>query len=127
MKTVLVGEDSQVERKLIELVLGAQPGIQATLYDNGLDLWRNVLTDPPDLVVVDVLLTGLDGVSFCRLMRGHRQFRHSPPILAISSMTTPGTEATLLEHGATRFLQKPFSPDALAITVTELLVGSPAR
>ncbi len=117
---IAIGEDSLVERKLLELVL-SQTNAELAIYDNGLDLWRHVMNEPPRLVIVDLLLTSLDGFSFCRLMRGHRSLSESPPILAISSMTTPGTEATILEHGATRFLAKPFTPEGLLRTVRELV------
>lgn len=117
---IAIGEDSLVERKLIELVL-SQTNAELAIYDNGLDLWSHVNQEPPRLVIVDLLLTGLDGFSFCRLMRGHRSLKANPPILAISSMTTPGTAATILEHGATNFLAKPFTPEALLRAVRELM------
>ena len=116
----MVGEDSLVERKLLELVLG-QTDAQLVVYDNGLDLWNHVMAETPDLIVVDLLLTGLDGFSFCKLLRGHRSLREKPPVLAISSMTTPGTDKAILEHGATRFLAKPFTPEGLMAAARELL------
>ncbi len=120
MKKVIVGEDSQVERKLIELVLSPHPEYELTLYDNGLGLWQHILSDPPDLVIVDLLLTGLDGFSLCRLLRGHRRLRATVPVLAISSMTTPGTEDSILEHGADAFLAKPFTPEELLSQVDRM-------
>ncbi len=121
-KKIYVGEDARTERKLLELVLNTNPDWSVEVWDNGLDLWLEVLNEPPSLVIVDLLLTALDGFTFCRLARCHRSLA-SLPILAISSMCQPETRDLVLDHGADRFLPKPFEPAQLVGMVEEMLAA----
>src|SRR5262245_55142593 len=117
--TVLVIDD---EQDLIELVrynlekdgfevVGALDG------ENGIRMARE---RKPELVVVDLMLPGLDGLEVCRLLRADERTSHIPVIM----LTARGTESDRvvgLELGADDYVTKPFSPRELAARVKAVL------
>lgn len=72
----------------------------------------------PDLIVLDVLLSGKDGRTICRKLKSQDDTRHIP-IVMISAH--PDAERSVKEVGADAFVAKPFSIDDLLATVAALL------
>ena len=110
---VFVGEDSVVERKLVQVVLQRIPSLEVTCFDNGLDLWLACLEEPPEIVIVDLLLPTLTGFEFCELFKRHQGLGENTYILAISSMSGEETREESIRAGATDFLPKPLNPENL--------------
>jgi len=117
--TVLVIDD---EQDLIELVrynlekdgfevVGALDG------ENGLRIARE---RKPDLVVVDLMLPGLDGLEVCRLLRGDERTSRIPVIM-LTARTSESDRIVGLELGADDYVTKPFSPRELAARVKAVL------
>jgi len=82
----------------------------------------------PDAIVLDVNLPGMDGLAFCRQLKGDRETREIP--IVVLSGSDGGTPAAALEAGADSFLRKPFSPLELLAIVERLaggLYGIPFR
>lgn len=73
----------------------------------------------PDLIVLDVLLSGKDGRDICRKLKGQSETRHIP-IVMISAH--PDAERSAKDVGADAFVAKPFSIDHLLTLVETLLV-----
>jgi len=122
MSLVYVGEDSEVERQLLGLILDKLDQVQVRMFDNGLDLWFACLETTPDLIILDLLLTSLNGFDFCRLMRGHESMASSPPIVAVSSMPSERVQTEILNAGAQRFVQKPFEPQSFQTVLGDFLL-----
>jgi DNA-binding response OmpR family regulator len=78
----------------------------------------------PDLIVLDVLLSGKDGRTICRKLKSQDQTRHIP-IVMISAY--PDAEHSAKEVGADAFVAKPFAIDEVAATVASLLSSRPRR
>ena len=78
----------------------------------------------PDLIVLDVLLSGKDGRIICRKLKNQDETRHIP-IVMISAY--PDAEHSAKEVGADAFVAKPFSIDEVLVTVTSLLNTRPNR
>jgi len=75
--------------------------------------------DPlPDLIILDVLLSGKDGRTICQTLKSDSITR-TIPVLMISAH--PGARQSVMEAGADAFLAKPFSVDAILDTVVDLL------
>jgi len=72
----------------------------------------------PDLIVLDVLLSGKDGRTICRKLKSQDQTRHIP-IVMISAY--PDAERSTQEVGADAFVAKPFAIDQVLTTVAALL------
>ncbi|WP_191986116.1 response regulator transcription factor [Mycobacteroides salmoniphilum] len=92
-------------------------GYAVDTEDNGLDAVRHCRENPPDLMVLDVMLPGLDGLEVCRQVQAHAPI----PVLML---TARGTETDMLVGlgvGADDYLPKPFSMRVLVARVAALL------
>ncbi|MBN9414833.1 hypothetical protein ABS71_21455 [bacterium SCN 62-11] len=118
---IYIGEDSPIEQKLLEAVLLGVPDVH--FFGDGLSLYRAVFQEPPNLVITDILMPGLQGLALCKLVRGHQRLR-SVPILCISSITEGDVAERALAAGADAFLAKPLEVPRFEAIVTELLERS---
>lgn len=78
--------------------------------------------DLPDLIILDVLLSGRDGRVICRTLKSQDETAHIP-IVMISAH--PSAADSAVEVGADAFVAKPFSIDDLLATIAALLAGRP--
>jgi two-component system, OmpR family, response regulator MprA len=113
---ILVVEDDGRLAATLERVLAAE-GHDVELAVDGLEAVRRARERPPDLVVLDVMLPGLDGIGVCRRLRATAQF----PILLLTALG--GTEERVrgLDSGADDYLVKPFAYRELLARVRALL------
>jgi len=86
----------------------------ASRGDEALELIR---TDEPDMVVLDVMLPGLDGLNVCRLAR---EF-YKKPILMLTALGSESDEVMGLDTGADDYLSKPVRPKVLLARINALL------
>jgi DNA-binding response OmpR family regulator len=114
---VLVVDDdptvSDVVRRYLE-----QDGFEVRLAADGLTALAAVRAEPPDLVILDLMLGGIDGLEVCRRLRRDR------PDLPVVMLTALGEEADRvvgLEVGADDYVTKPFSPRELVLRVRSVL------
>jgi two-component system response regulator MprA len=113
---ILVVEDDGRLAATLERVLEAE-GHDVEVAVDGLEALRMAREHPPDLVVLDVMLPGLDGIGVCRRLRATAQF----PILLLTALG--GTEERVrgLDSGADDYLVKPFAYQELLARVRALL------
>ncbi|WP_184956759.1 response regulator transcription factor [Paractinoplanes abujensis] len=120
---VLVVDDdptvSDVVRRYLE-----QSGCRVRLAADGSAALAAVAAERPDLVVLDVMMPGLDGLEVCR------RLRHDQPDLPVVMLTALGEEADRvlgLEIGADDYVTKPFSPRELVLRIRSVLrrAGTP--
>jgi two-component system phosphate regulon response regulator PhoB len=114
-KRILVVED---ERDIVELLRYnlTKNGYQVTAALTGEDAVRLARQSPPDLILLDLMLPGMDGLDVCRLLKGDPQTAGIPIIMT----TAKGEEADIvtgLEMGAHDYICKPFSPRVLIARV----------
>jgi DNA-binding response OmpR family regulator len=114
---VLVVDDdptvSDVVRRYLE-----RDGCQVRLAADGLAALAAVAAETPDLVVLDLMLGGIDGLEVCR------RLRRDQPFLPVVMLTALGEEADRvfgLETGADDYVTKPFSPRELVLRVRSVL------
>jgi two-component system, OmpR family, response regulator MprA len=113
---ILVVEDDGRLAATLERVLMAE-GHEVELAGDGMEALRRAREHPPDLVVLDIMLPGLDGIGVCRRLRATSQF----PILLLTALG--GTEERVrgLDSGADDYLVKPFAYKELLARVRALL------
>jgi two-component system response regulator MprA len=113
---ILVVEDDGRLAATLERVLEAE-GHDVELAEDGMEALRRAREHPPDLVVLDIMLPGLDGIGVCRRLRATAQF----PILLLTALG--GTEERVkgLDSGADDYLVKPFAYQELLARVRALL------
>ncbi|MBN1505428.1 MAG: response regulator transcription factor [Sedimentisphaerales bacterium] len=120
---ILVVDDEEDIRELVELNLGRE-GYRVLACDTGeraLDLSR---TKKPDLIVLDLMLPGVDGLEVCRRLKADPDTRQIPVVM----LTAKGEEADIvagLEIGADDYVTKPFSGRVLVARVRRLLRKHP--
>jgi two-component system phosphate regulon response regulator PhoB len=110
-ETILVVEDEEDIRELLKYNLEKE-GYQVFGAATGEEGLRAVRDRRPDLLLLDLMLPGIDGLEVCRRIRGEAQTRHLPIIM----LTAKGEEADIvtgLELGADDYITKPFSPRVL--------------
>jgi two-component system, OmpR family, response regulator len=112
MKHVLVVDDEAHIREVVEYALQRE-GFRVTLAADGRAALEASDRQPPDLVVLDVMLPEIDGLEVCRVIR--RKSR--APILFLSSRAEEVDRIVGLELGGDDYLTKPFSPRELVARV----------
>jgi DNA-binding response OmpR family regulator len=75
----------------------------------------------PELVVLDLMLPGIDGLEVCRRLRSGRDGKHPLPVIMLTALGEEGDRVLGLETGADDYLTKPFSPRELVLRVQAVL------
>ena len=120
MANILLIEDNATNRRLIALFLRntGYTLLSANDAETGLMLAREVL---PDLILMDIQLPGMDGLSATRLLKGDAQTR-SIPILALTAFAMKGDEARIRGAGCDGYLAKPIRHALFIETVQRFLL-----
>jgi two-component system response regulator MprA len=114
---VLVAEDDQGLRDSLERVLRFE-GYGVLLAKDGAEALDAVNRDDPDLLVLDIMMPHVDGLSACRMLR---QRGSTMPILMLTARHTVSDRVDGLDAGADDYLVKPFAIDELLARVRALL------
>jgi two-component system response regulator MprA len=93
-------------------------GYQVSTAEDGLGALTAARDEPPDLVVLDVMMPGLDGLEVCRRLRAGAE---DVPILMLTARDTVPDRVAGLDAGADDYLVKPFAFDELLARVRALL------
>jgi two-component system phosphate regulon response regulator PhoB len=118
-KHIVVVEDDEPIAELIRHNL-AREGFRVTRFASGERLLLQAASETPDLVLLDLMLPGADGLEICRLLRENEATREIPIIM----VTARGEETDIirgLECGADDYVVKPFSPRVLRARVEAVL------
>ena len=116
---ILVVEDEEDIQELLRYNL-ERDGYRITTVATGEQGLKTVRNKPPDLMLLDLMLPGMDGLHLCRLLKGDAKTRHVPIIM----LTAKGEESDVvvgLELGADDYMTKPFSPKILAARIRAVL------
>lgn len=107
---ILVAEDNDIIRGLIAKLL-ARRGYHADLVCNGREAVEAIRARPYDLVLMDMQMPEMDGITATRAIRA--QGERNVPIIALTANALVGQREICLAAGMTGFLTKPIQPDAL--------------
>ena len=118
-KSVLIVEDEEDIRELISYHL-IKEGYQVSSVPSGEEAIAIVETQPPDLILLDVMLPGVDGMAVCQRLRGSPKTAE----VTIMMLTAKSEESDVirgLNLGAIDYVTKPFSPKVLHARVRAVL------
>ena len=115
-QTILIVEDEPTLQETLKYNLD-KAGYQTIVIGNGADALRLARENPPDLILMDIMLPGLDGVEVTRILR-HEQ---STPIIMLTAKDREIDRVLGLEIGADDYLTKPFSMRELLARVNAQL------
>lgn len=116
---IAVIEDEEDIRHLLSYTL-EKNGYEVTGYEAGEEGLAGVKAESPDLVLLDLMLPGIDGMEVCRLLKQDAALK-SIPVIIISAKGEESDIIAGLEQGADDYLSKPFSPKILLARIKTVL------
>jgi len=122
---ILVVDDEADIRKLVEYNL-AKEGYKVACAATGEEALKKARAGVPDLIILDLMLPGVDGLEVCRLLKGDSKTQRIPIVM----LTAKGEESDIvagLELGAADYVTKPFSPRVLVARVRAVLRRAAAK
>ncbi len=125
VQRILVVDD---EEDLLELVRYnlSKEGYQVECVATGEDALKAARRQPPDLIVLDLMLPSVDGLEVCRRLKNDSKTR-DVPIIMLTAKSEESDMIAGLERGADDYIAKPFSPRVLGARIKALLRRHEAR
>jgi len=121
-KKVLVVDDDAKTVELVRLYLN-RDGYRVITAGDGHEALKLAREARPDLIVLDLMLPGIDGLEVCHVLRQESEV----PIIMLTALTTDDDRLRGLDLGADDYVSKPFSPRELAARVRAVLRRLPGE
>lgn len=122
-KRILVIEDNQDIAEMYELIL-SEEGYRVDLRYTGESGVARAQEDSYDLILLDVMLPGINGISVLKKLRAHETTQHVP-VFILTALNQPVVQKQALDAGAIEVLIKSsFTPDQLVAKVKQVLIES---
>lgn len=118
-ENILVIEDEEDIRELISYNLSKE-GYRIIAVESGEEGYRLAVKEIPDLILLDIMLPGLDGLEICKLLQNDPKTKNTP-IIMLTAKSEESDIVTGLELGADDYITKPFSPKVLNARVRTIL------
>ncbi len=118
-KNIMVVEDEESVRDMVAKMLSAR-GYGVEVANDGLDGLRKIDQSKPDLLIADVMMPNLDGLTLVKALKEHKDTKNIPVIF----LTAKGDARSMIEGinvGAKFYVTKPFQMDDLLAKVGKLL------
>lgn len=109
---IYVADDEKNIRDLIQSFL-KNDGFRVKTFEDGESLYRAFVEEPADMLILDIMMPGIDGLSLCSKIREH----HNVPIVIVSARDSELDRIMGITIGSDDYLVKPFSPVELVARV----------
>ena len=119
-KSILIVEDNQTNAELLKDVLGMK-GYEVTIVARGADALEMVRSKPPNLVLMDIQLPGMDGYEVTRRLKSDPSTSHIP-IIAVTAYALKGDMDKAIRAGCDDYISKPINTRELP-KVVEKFIG----
>jgi diguanylate cyclase (GGDEF)-like protein/PAS domain S-box-containing protein len=117
--SILIVDDEGANRRLLQALLGAE-GYVTRIAGDGKEALASIAADPPDLILLDVMMPGLDGRQVASAVKADPATRNIP-IIMVTAQTDREARLAALDAGAEEFLSKPVDRAELWLRVRNLL------
>ncbi len=117
MSRILVVDDDTDILSVMEILL-TMKGFEVEVTAKGENTFPKINTFRPDLILLDVLISGHDGRTICKQLKTDEATKHIPVIMFSAH---PGAAATIADYGADDFIAKPFDVNNLIQKVNSQL------
>jgi CheY-like chemotaxis protein len=117
---ILIVEDQDSIRRMIEALVSAR-GHEVVAVGTGTKAIDIATTEPPDMVLLDLMIPGYDGFEVCQRLRSDPGTRHIPVVIT-SALDDAESRSKATAAGATAYYTKPFSPIALLKEIERIKV-----
>jgi two-component system, chemotaxis family, chemotaxis protein CheY len=116
---LLIVDDSPTIRKMIRAALKS---LDAYIGEagSGLEAIEQLVLHPYHAITLDLNMPDMHGIDFIQFVRGHDRFKNIP-IVVISTRSDELTRTMVLSSGASTYITKPFTPQQLLETISELI------
>ncbi len=118
--SVMVVDDEPMTRTLLQLML-VPADCEVVEAEDGLDALEKIKESIPDVMVLDVMMPNMDGITLCRILRQDPR-TSDLPIILLSAKTHAAAIQEGLLAGANKYLTKPVARQDLVNSIEELLV-----
>ena len=118
-KKLVIIDDSAVFRKIVSVHL-KNAGFDVTEAVDGVDGLEKLKAGKPDLIVCDVNMPNMDGITFLKTVKQDPENKFTP-IVMLTTESQEEKKKEGLDAGARAWLTKPFSPEDLLATITKLI------
>jgi two-component system chemotaxis response regulator CheY len=125
MSQILVVDDSKVMRDMIVACLRGLNGATFTQAGSGLEAIERLSLGDFDAVVLDLNMPDISGIEVLEFVRAQDRLRQLP-IIVVTTRGDDSSRSQALEAGASRYMTKPFTPEAIVAAVSELLQPGPS-
>ncbi|MFF5183032.1 response regulator transcription factor [Streptomyces sp. NPDC000345] len=115
--TLLLAEDDRAIRHALERALALE-GYQVTAVADGVEALAHAHKSPPDVLVLDVMMPGIDGLQVCRVLRAEGD---RTPILMLTALVETADRIAGLDAGADDYVVKPFDVEEVFARLRALL------
>ncbi|WP_457622664.1 response regulator [Persephonella sp.] len=122
MSLIYVVEDDEDINELLVYNLKKE-GFNVRSFLNSKEAYRNIKSDYPDLIVLDIMLPDMDGLEFCKLLKSDKDTEEIP-IIMLTAKSTEIDKIVGLELGADDYVTKPFSIRELIARIKAVLKRS---
>ena len=119
MARILTVDDSAAMRQMVEVTL-TSAGYDVAQACDGREALGIAETNTFDLVITDVNMPEMDGLTLVRELRSRANYRHTP-LLVLTTEATAERKMEGRDAGATGWIVKPFNPDKFLATVAKVL------
>lgn len=126
MKKILIVDDNAQNQYLLEILLKTH-GLEVATASNGIEALEKAHQSPPDMIIADILMPGMDGFSLCRAWKTNEALRNIPFVFYTATYTDPNDEKFALSLGAERFIIKPMDPDEFMKIMQEIILNSETK
>ena len=123
-RKITIVDDDRDTREMLTLALNLA-GYEVTEAANGLRLISTLHVDRPDLILLDVMMSWIDGFELCRSIKKNEEFRDIP-VIFISARRTPEDVQRGLEAGAADYFPKPVDVEQLVKRIDQILAARAA-
>ncbi len=123
-RRILVVEDNDMNMQLVEFLLeeGGYDIVKAASGEEALAITHDQSNGAPDLILMDIHLPGMDGLSVVRAMKANDRTRRIP-ILALTAHAMRGDKDRFLEAGCDGYISKPIDVKTFISSIEQYLVG----
>lgn len=105
--TIMVIDDEPISIRTLNEILTTK-GYRVRTETNAVAALKSVLTDSPDLILLDIKMPNMDGITFCKRLKEDTDVSHIP-VIFISSLEKPEEKANAFDAGGSDYLTKPIS------------------
>ena len=115
---VIIVDDDRETREMLQVLLELE-GFEVKLAANGLRLISTLHVDKPDLILLDVMMSWIDGFELCQAIKKNPEFA-TIPVVFISGRTSSADRQRGVEVGAADYFTKPLDTHRLVARLREL-------